>query len=119
LGKGPYDMTRDADGTWTVTTPPAVPGLHYYWLLVDGVPVNDPSSETYFGYNKQTSAVEVPELGVDFYHAKDVPHGEVRMRWYHSKVTGVWRRAMVYTPPDYDRNARARYPVLYLQLGGG
>jgi enterochelin esterase-like enzyme len=119
LGKGPYDMARDPEGAWTVTTPPAVPGLHYYWLLVDGVAVNDPSSETYFGYHKQTSAVEVPEPGVDFYQARDVPHGEVRMRWYHSKVTGAWRRAMVYTPPDYDRNARARYPVLYLQHGGG
>lgn len=26
---------------------------------------------------------------------------------------------MVYTPPDYDRNPRARYPVLYLQHGAG
>lgn len=119
MGKGPYDMVRDQDGAWTVTTPPVVPGLHYYWLLVDGVEVNDPSSETYFGYNKQTSAVEVPDSGADFYHAKAVPHGEVRMRWYYSRVTASWRRAMVYTPPDYDRNARIRYPVLYLQHGGG
>src|SRR5580700_1980131 len=77
LGKGPYDMVRDDKGVWTVTTPPAVPGFHYYWLLVDGFPANDPSSETYFGYGKPTSAVEVPEKGVDFYDAKDVPHGDV------------------------------------------
>src|SRR5690349_11224384 len=64
LGAGPYDMQRDEAGVWTVTTPPAVPGFHYYWLLVDGVAVNDPSSQTYFGYNKPTSAVEVPEPGV-------------------------------------------------------
>ena len=44
LGKGPLDMTRGADGVWAVTTPPAVPGFHYYWFLVDGVPVNDPGS---------------------------------------------------------------------------
>lgn len=30
LGKGPYDMERGDDGTWSVTTPPAVPGFHYY-----------------------------------------------------------------------------------------
>jgi enterochelin esterase-like enzyme len=119
LGKGPYDMVRDKDGVWTVTTPPSVPGPHYYWLLVDGVAVNDPSSETFFGYNKQTSAVEVPEPGVDFADVKPVPHGDVRMRWYQSRVTGAWRRAMVYTPPDYDTNTGARYPVLYLQHGGG
>jgi enterochelin esterase-like enzyme len=123
LGKGPYDMERDADGTWTVTTPPAVPGFHYYWLVIDGVAVNDPGSETFFGYGRQTSGVEVPEKGVDFYDAKkDVPHGEVRSLWYHSKVTGKLRRAFVYTPPGYDAAAtrrEARYPVLYLQHGAG
>ncbi len=119
LGKGPFDMVRDKDGVWSVTTPPAVPGFHYYWLLVNGVPVNDPSSETFFGYTKQTSGIEVPEPGVDFDQARDVPHGDVRMRWYHSKVTDSWRRVMVYTPPGYERNASARYPVLYLQHGGG
>jgi enterochelin esterase-like enzyme len=118
LGKGPYDMERGADGTWTVTTPPAVPGFHYYWLVVDGVAVNDPGSETFFGYGRQTSGVEVPEKGADFYEAKDVPHGEVRALWYHSKVTGKVRRAFVYTPPGYDA-ADTRHPVLYLQHGAG
>jgi enterochelin esterase-like enzyme len=111
-------MIRDEEGIWSVTIPPAVPGFHYYWLLVDGVAVNDPSSQTYFGYGRQCSGVEVPEAGVDFYDAKDVPHGEVRSRWYHSAVTGTWRRAKVYTPPDYDTGTR-RYPVLYLQHGAG
>ena len=36
-----------------------------------------------------------------------------------SKITGQWRRCFVYTPPDYDTNATARYPVLYLQHGMG
>jgi 1,4-alpha-glucan branching enzyme len=30
LGAGPFDMQRDAAGVWSVTTPPAVPGFHYY-----------------------------------------------------------------------------------------
>jgi enterochelin esterase-like enzyme len=119
LGKEPYDMVRDKDGVWTVTTPPAVPGFHYYWLLVDGVAVNDPSSETFFGYNKETSGVEVPEPGVDFYLLKEVPHGEVRQHWYYSKLTSAWRPIMIYTPPGYDANTSQRYPVLYLQHGGG
>jgi enterochelin esterase-like enzyme len=119
LGKGPIDMIRDEKGAWTITTPPAVPGFHYYWFLVDGVIVNDPSSETYFGWGRQTSGVEVPEQDADFYEPRDVPHGEVRVRWYRSKTTGAWRRAYVYTPPDYDSNPKARYPVLYLQHGAG
>jgi enterochelin esterase-like enzyme len=119
LGKGPYDMQRGSDGTWTGTIPPAVPGFHYYWLLVDGIQVNDPGSETFFGWGKQTSGVEVPEKGVDFYDIKNVPHGEVRALWYPSKVTGTTRRAMVYTPPGYDVDTGTRYPVLYLQHGAG
>jgi enterochelin esterase-like enzyme len=118
LGKGPYDMTRDDKGVWTVTIPPAVPGFHYYFLLIDGFQCNDPGSQTYFGWNTETSAVEVPDK-VDFYEPKEVPHGEVRTRWYLSKTTGQWRRAQVYTPPDYDANNRKRYPVLYLQHGSG
>ena len=119
LGKGPFDMERGDDGTWSVTTPPAVPGFHYYWLVVDGVAVNDPGSETFFGYGKPTSGVEVPEKGVDFYDINEVPHGEVRALWYHSKVTGKARRAFVYTPPGYDAAGGTRYPVLYLQHGAG
>lgn len=121
LGKGPIDMTAhdDGKGVWSMTLPPVVAGFHYYWFLVDGVAVNDPGSETYFGWGRQTSGIEVPEKGVDFYEPRDVPHGEVRVRWYRSKTTGAWRRAYVYTPPGYDRDQKTRYPVLYLQHGAG
>lgn len=69
------------------------------WFVLDGIPVNDPSSEAFFGCSKPTSGVEIPEAGADFYEAKDVPHGEVRAFWYHSRTTGRPRRAFVYTPP--------------------
>jgi enterochelin esterase-like enzyme len=114
-----YDMTRSEDGVWSVTTPPLVVGFHYYSLVVDGVAVNDPSSYTFYGTGKQSSGIEIPEKGVDYYEIKDVPHGEVRIRPYLSKITGQWRRCFVYTPPDYDANTKARYPVLYLQHGSG
>jgi enterochelin esterase-like enzyme len=119
LGTGPFPMTKGADGTWSVTTPTAVPGFHYYWFVLDGVAVNDPASRSYFGYGKETSAVEVPERGVDFYDLKNVAHGEVRSKWYLSKTTGEWRCAFVYTPPGYDQNPKIRYPVLILQHGSG
>src|SRR5512136_299096 len=118
LGKAPYDMTKDENGLWSVTTPPAVPGLHGYWLVIDGVRVNDTHTKSYGG--KMTACgVEIPEPGVDFYDIKAVPHGQVRMQWYYSKVTNAWRRALIYTPPDYDNNPGQRYPVFVLRHGGG
>jgi enterochelin esterase-like enzyme len=120
LGKGgPWEMQRGEGGIWTVTTPPVIPGFHYYTLSVDGVQVNDPASDSFFGTGRPTSGIEIPEKGVDFYDDKDVPHGEVRSRWYKSSVTGQTRRIFVYTPPGYDANREMRYPVLYLQHGGG
>lgn len=119
LGRGPYEMRRESNGVWSVTTPPVRPGFHYYELVIDGFRGNDPNSETFFGWAQQTSGLEVPDPKLDFYDAKDVPHGEVRALWYHSQVTGRLRRAFVYTPPDYDRDGTRRYPVLYLQHGAG
>ncbi len=119
LGRGPIAMNRGEDGTWSVTTPAAVPGFHYYWFLVDGVAVNDPGSETFFGWGRQTSGIEVPDPEGTFYEIRDVPHGAVRAHWYWSPVMNEWRRAFVYTPPDYDVSIESRYPVLYLQHGAG
>ncbi len=120
LTREPLEMTRSADGAWSVTTPPAVPGFHYYWFTVDGLRVNDPASHAWFGWARETSGIEVPEVGTDFDAMKaDVPHGEVRVRWHLSGITGKWRRVHVYTPPDYDKEPRTRYPVLYLQHGSG
>ena len=118
-GDTPYPMQKRADGTWEVTTGPVRPGFHYYRLIIDGYPTTDPASQTYFGWAKQTSGLEVPDPELDFYEAKDVPHGEVRVRSYRSKVTGQYRQAYVYTPPGYDSNPTLRYPVLYLQHGSG
>ena len=114
-----YPMTKDAGGVWTATTDPLVPGFHYYSILIDGVAVCDPASETFYGMGRMASGIEIPAAGEDFYQVKDVPHGEVRERSYFSKTTGGWRRIFVYTPPGYDQETQARYPVLYLQHGGG
>jgi enterochelin esterase family protein len=113
------DMEKQADGFWTITTTPLVPGLHYYVFNVDGADVSDPGSTAYFGGSRYVSAVEVPEPGSTYYSIQDVPHGQVRDVWYQSQVTGSWRHAMVYLPPDYEANPKKRYPVLYLQHGGG
>ncbi|HWQ47103.1 MAG TPA: alpha/beta hydrolase-fold protein, partial [Longilinea sp.] len=118
LGKAPYAMTKDENGLWSVTTPPVVPGLHGYFLVVDGVRLNDIATKS-FGGKMKTCGVEVPEPGVDFYDIKHVPHGQVRMQWYYSKITNDWRRAYIYLPPGYDNHPELRYPVFILRHGGG
>lgn len=113
------DMTKQEDGFWTITTEPLAPGLHYYTFVINGVEVSDPSSKAFFGGSRFVSAVEVPEPGATYYAIQDVPHGQVREVWYHSEVTDSWRHALVYLPPGYDTEPTTRYPVLYLQHGGG
>ena len=118
LGKR-YAAAKDADGNWTATTEPQVSGFHYYFLVIDGVSVNDPGSESFYGTGRQASGIEIPEKGADYSLPKDVPQGEVRERRYLSRTTGAWRRIFVYTPPGYDASRDTRYPVLYLQHGAG
>jgi enterochelin esterase-like enzyme len=112
------DMEKQADGFWSITTSPLVPGLHYYVVNIDGLDASDPGSRAYYGGNRYVSGVEIPEPGSTYYSAQNVPHGQVREIWYDSKVTGGWRHALVYLPPGYD-TSKSRYPVLYLQHGGG
>ncbi len=117
MGAG-FDMAKGPDGLWYVTTTPLVVGFHYYTLAIDGAVVSDPATRTFFGSGFDNSAIEVPAPDASFYTLKDVPHGQVRQRWYLSKVTGKWRRAFIYTPPDYDTGT-TKYPVLYLMHGWG
>lgn len=114
-----YDMTKAADGSWEVTTDSISEGFHYYSLLIDGVAVADPASETFYGMGRMASGIEIPFAGGDYYAVKDVPHGAVRMNRYFSNTTQSWRRCYVYTPPGYDGNTSAQLPVLYLLHGGG
>jgi len=122
LGAGPLPMTRTDDGVWTVTVGPVPPGLYYYWLEVDGTPVNDPGSRCYTGHGRAVSAIEVPGPAdaTAWYQLADVPHGDVRTRRHHTTGEHAgWRRSVIYTPPGYDEQPQRRYPVLYLQHGAG
>jgi len=115
----PFDMVKGADGMWTYTSAPQAPGYHNYWMIVDGAVVVDPATQAFIGYGHMCNGFEVPEPGVDFYDIKDVPHGNVLIKNYFAKTTNSWRHIFVYTPPGYDAGAKTRYPVFYLQHGGG
>jgi enterochelin esterase-like enzyme len=114
-----YDMVKNTEGVWEVTTDSLSEGFHYYSLIIDGVAVADPASETFYGMGRQASGIEVPFNGDDYYKVKNVPHGDIRIKRYYSEVLSVWRNFYMYTPPGYDENTREKYPVLYILHGGG
>ena len=114
-----YPLEKGEDGVWSGFTEPLEPGFHYYFIIVDGVRTSDPNSTLFFGCGVDASAIEIPEAGVDFYLDKDVPRGEVRMQRYWSPSMNAWRTCYVYLPAEYEQNPTKRYPVLYIQHGGG
>lgn len=114
-----YNMVKNAEGNWTVTTHALDEGFHYYVLNIDGAQVADPSTDTFYGMERIASGVEIPAIDQDFYALKEVPHGNVQKILFPSKSTKTSRRAFVYTPPGYNNNPSKHYPVLYLQHGWG
>lgn len=118
--RGGTPLTKADDGSWTGTTAgPLEEGFHYYHLTVDGGVFNDPGTLNFYGSVRWESGIEIPAHDQDFYALKDVPHGRVQQILFPSASTSTSRRAFVYTPPDYDREKKRRYPVLYLQHGWG
>jgi len=120
-----YDMEPQGNGVFMAVTDPLPVGFHYYFMNIDGVNFIDPASETYFGCNRESGGLEVPEGPEgDYYRPQQgIAHGSVRSIYYHSPNSkfGEWRHALVYTPAEYEnaKNAKKRYPVLYLQHGMG
>jgi enterochelin esterase-like enzyme len=119
LGGATYPLTKGDDGAWVGDTRPQDEGFHYYQLVIDGAGVPDPGSLYFYGGSRWGSGVEVPAHDQDFYTLKDVPHGDLRQTLFYSKYAKANLRCFVYTPPNYEKDPSKRYPVLYLQHGGG
>ncbi len=115
----PYDMVKGSDGVWSFTSEPQDKGYHNYWMVVDGAIVVDPATNAFIGYGRMCNGFEISDPDGGFYQLRDVPHGDVLIKNYYSEVARSWRHIFVYTPPEYDKNLTTRYPVLYLQHGGG
>lgn len=76
-------------------------------------------------YNVPPPAHPVPILPAlpapedkSFYAERDVPHGRVEIVQYKTSA-GAEKRMHLYLPPGYDTDPARRYPVLYLNHGGG
>lgn len=110
------EVKKASNGVWSVTVPQVKDGVYRYHFVVDGVNVYDPVGTA----AKETSALAYvsKQKGKDFFAQKDVPHGAVAVRYYHSKALKATRRLHVWTPAGYE-NSTDRLPVLYLIHGGG
>ena len=119
-GQGGTQLKKTYDGSWVGTTAgPMDEGFHYYHITVDGGTFNDPGTGNFYGSTRWESGIEIPAKDKDFYAMKNVPHGKVQQVLFWSESTKQCRRAFVYTPPTYDKDAKTKYPVLYLQHGWG
>jgi len=119
IGGVKYDLKKGADGQWIGESAPQDEGFHYYQINVDGANVPDPGSLYYYGASRWGSGIDVPAADQEFYQLKNVPQGQLREINYWSAYNNAMRHCYVYTPAEYDKNPTKRYPVLYLQHGGG
>lgn len=110
------EVKKADNGVWSVTVPQVKDGVYRYHFVVDGVSVYDPVGEE----AKETSALAYVsrQKGQDFFAQKEVPHGAMAVRYYHSKTLNTTRRLHVWTPAGYEKSAD-KLPVLYLIHGGG
>ena len=112
-------LEKQDDGMWTGTVPYADPGLKQLIFHVDGVRVVNPLAPIGYGWGYGINYIEVPDPAQDYLLIRDVPHGTVSQEYFFSSVTGETECCYVYTPPGYRDEPEKRYPVLYLQHGGG
>lgn len=115
--KSPAEMSRDTSGIWSVTLGPVAPDIYPYHFIVDGTPVADPKNSAIFpNEGFQSSLVEIAGFTPLVHTVRNVPHGAVSYRYYHSPALGT-RPVVIYTPPGYENDSKTKYPVLYLLHG--
>ena len=112
-------LESDGRGGFCRTVPKMHWAMHYYFWFVDGERVCNPDAGISYGCFTPINTFEIPEDGVDFYYAKEVPHGTVHICKYVSEVSRHLKECYVYTPYGYEQDLDETYPVLYLQHGVG
>lgn len=115
--KTPATMVKDTAGVWSVTVGRVKPDMYPYSYSVDGITVADPRNSAIFpNEGFQNSIVEITGSTPLVHTVQNVPHGTISYRYYSSPELGT-RPVLIYTPPDYEKDAKIKYPVLYLLHG--
>ena len=122
MGKFPMhkaDGEAGDKGLYTCVVKDIEPGFHYFGQLVNHTYVVNTDAPVGYGGFISTNYFEMPEDDFEAYRMRQVPHGAVHQNYFKSSQTGRTKLCYVYTPPAYAANPNKRYPVLYLQHGGG
>ena len=113
------ELIKDSNGVWSITIGPVPVDFYGYYFLVDGRRTLDPNN-VFLNRDgsRYLNVLRVPGTELTDYEVNDVPHGNLIISWYPSSILKGNRRIFIYTPPGYE-TGNQRYPVFYLQHGGG
>ena len=115
-----FELTKEDDSDFfSCVAEGILPGFHYCDFFVDDVRTVNELAPIGYGDFRIANYFEMPCEDSEFWMLQDVPHGDVNFEIYPSSVTGKMKAAFVYTPPKYDEEPDERYPVFYVQHGGG
>lgn len=114
-----FPLERAKEGWWSAEISGIEKGFHYYQCVINGVEVVDSNAPVGYGGFQALNYLEMPEEDFEEYRIRQVPHGTVHVNYCPSEITGRTKLCYVYTPASYERETDRRYPVLYLQHGGG
>jgi enterochelin esterase family protein len=115
----PVEMTEGKDGVWEYTAENVSPDFYGYYFTVDQTRTLDPNNVQIIRDGVRVSnLVIIPGDKSNLYlEAKD-KKGMLSKVWYPSPAFGAVRRMYIYTPYGYGETNK-KYPVFYLQHGGG
>lgn len=107
------------EGLWSATVSQIPQGFHYYTYFVNDTMTVNSNAQIGYGGFQTINYFNMPEPDFTVHQMDQVPHGTIHMNYYESNQTGRTKLCYVYTPPAYEEETNKRYPVLYLQHGGG
>ncbi|MCD8397371.1 MAG: enterochelin esterase [Lachnospiraceae bacterium] len=113
-----FKLKKNSRGMWSGTCHLGY-GYHNLNILIDGNEVLYPFIPIGFGFSRPVNYVDVPDPEDPWTRIENVPHGAVVTEYFHSSVTEMAERLLVYLPAEYHVASEKRYPVLYLQHGHG
>ena len=116
---GPVEMKEGKDGVWEYVVENMSPDFYTYTFTVDGVQTLDPNNlkRVRDGVRVENYLIVEGEKSNLYLEPKE-KRGTLSKVWYPSPAYGGNRRMYVYTPYGYGESNK-KYPVLYLQHGGG
>ena len=118
-GQSAKQLEKGKNGVWQVTLGPLPPEIYSYTFEVDGTTIIDPQNRNVKKWLSCNSMFEIKGSPPLLHEQTKVPHGTTHHLIYDSRSAGHERGVFVYTPPGYDSDAKAKFPICYLLHGYG